>query len=60
MKAEERKRRLCAACGKPVGTATIVAGGVDGDAPLCAVCGGPARSCEEVHAMIEARKEARA
>jgi hypothetical protein len=34
----ERKRRPCAACGKPVGTATIVCGGDFPGAPICLVC----------------------
>jgi hypothetical protein len=34
----DRKRRPCAACGKPVGTATIVAGGDFPDAPICLAC----------------------
>lgn len=38
MKESERKSRPCAACGKPVGTATIVAGGKYPDAPICHDC----------------------
>jgi len=55
VKARERKARRCAACGQPVGTTTIVAGGEFPDAPLCATCGGPDRTCEEVNEMIRAR-----
>jgi len=52
----KRKTRPCAACGKPVGTATIVAGGEFPDAPLCARCGlGGPHTCEETEAMIRAR-----
>jgi len=52
-----RKRRPCAACGKLVGAATIVAGGPYGDAPICAACGpsGPL-TCDEVWTMIATRR----
>ena len=49
----ERKKRPCAACGKPVGNATIVFGGRHGDAPCCADCF--RRDEEETDAMIDAR-----
>jgi hypothetical protein len=55
----ERKARKCAACGKPVGTATIV---IDRDgwgegpkAPLCLKCS-DGYSCEEIWTMIHANK----
>lgn len=38
MSEKERKKRPCAACGKSVGTATLVAGGPFPDAPLCLGC----------------------
>lgn len=50
----ERKKRPCSACGKPVGTATIVCGGPYPEAPLCFDCG-TRSSLEEVYAAIEAR-----
>lgn len=50
MNEKERKRRPCIACGKPVGTATIIIGehwgddpappGWNKDAPLCHACFG--------------------
>ena len=40
MKESERKKRPCAACGNPVGAATIVCGGDFPDAPLCFRCAG--------------------
>lgn len=57
MRQSERKARRCAACGEPVGAATIVAGGRYPDAPLCLACGGSSSplTCEEVYAMIEER-----
>lgn len=47
----QRKKRPCAACGKRVGNATIVAGGKYPDAPLCAAC----FYVEDIEAKIEAR-----
>jgi hypothetical protein len=55
MTENERKRRPCAACGKPVGTATIVAGGPRPDAPLCKECG-VHRDLYEVYLMIGTRE----
>lgn len=60
MNDRDRKRRPCAACGKPVGLATIVAGGEFPDAPLCASCGGTGRELEEVYEMIRARRSEQA
>ncbi len=51
VKAKDRKRRPCAACGKPIGTATIVAGGDFPTARLCLACG-TLRDLDEVFAMI--------
>jgi ribosomal protein S14 len=51
----ERKRRPCAACGKPVGLATIVAGGDYPNASLCLECG-TRRTVEEVFEMIQKRR----
>jgi hypothetical protein len=50
----QRKRRPCAACGKPVGAATIVAGGPYPDAPLCMQCG-TTGTPEETFEMIKKR-----
>jgi len=62
MKETERRKQPCAACGKPVGTATIVIprdGWDEGpEVPLCATCGGTAKTCEEVWEMIRARRAA--
>jgi hypothetical protein len=52
-----RKRRPCEACGKPVGTATIVAGGPFPDAALCLDCG-TVRDLDEVYDMIRSRRAA--
>ena len=54
----ERKRRPCAACGKPVGLATIVSGGDFPEAPLCFKCA-ELDPFEEIPAMIRARQAAR-
>ena len=51
----ERKKRPCAACGEPVGTATIVCGGEYPDAPLCLRCGNEV-PLEDVYARIRARQ----
>ena len=55
MTEKERKKRPCAACGKAVGTATIVAGGDFPDAPLCLECG-TRRDLDEVYDMIRKRQ----
>jgi hypothetical protein len=55
MTEEERKERPCAACGKPVGTATIVAGGPYPDAPICLNCHNR-YDVEEVFEMIRKRR----
>ena len=51
----ERKRRPCAACGKPVGLATIVCGGDFPDAPLCFTCG-ELEPFEELPRLIRERQ----
>jgi hypothetical protein len=53
----ERKRRSCAACGKPVGLATIVCGGDFPEAPLCFECG-RLEPFEEIPMMIRKRNGA--
>ena len=53
----ERKRRPCAACGKPVGLATIVCGGDFPDAPLCFTCA-EFDPFEEIPTMIRNRRAA--
>lgn len=50
----ERKRRPCAACGKPVGTATIVCGGDFPEAPICLGCA-QLDPFEEIPKMIRDR-----
>lgn len=59
MKTRDRKRMPCAACGRPVGNATIVAGGAYPNAPLCFPCGGTesSLSSEQVQSMIACRAE---
>ena len=59
MKLEDRKRRRCAACGKPVGSTTIVCGGEFPDAPLCLECG-TRRELGEVVEDIKKRREVHA
>lgn len=56
MKDSDRKKRPCAACGKPVGAATIVAGGEFPDAPLCMRCG-TVVELETVYEMIRERQK---
>lgn len=53
----ERKRRPCAACGKPVGLATIVCGGDFPEAPLCFMCAGY-DPFTEIPEMIRERQRA--
>jgi hypothetical protein len=60
MKESEIKRRPCAACGKRVGTATIVAGGPYDKWPddaLCIDCGTHGEP-EETQERIRKRREA--
>ena len=52
----ERKKRPCAACGKQVGTATIVAGGPYPNAPLCLRCG-TVVELDDVYEMIHNREK---
>jgi len=54
----QTKRRPCAACGKPVGNATIVAGGPYPDAPLCMRCGTTGEP-EDTFEMIRKRLESK-
>ena len=58
MSERDRKRRPCAACGKPVGTATIVCGGDFPHAPLCLECG-TLRDIDDVCVIIQERRKAR-
>jgi len=53
VKESERRGLPCGACGKPIGTATIVAGGDYPDVRLCAKCFHLDE--EEMVTMIKAR-----
>jgi RNA polymerase-binding transcription factor DksA len=54
MKRVDEKKLPCAACGQPIGNATIVAGGEFPQARLCAACNSK-YTFEEIVIMIRSR-----
>ena len=55
VKRADEKRIPCAACGKPIGTATIVAGGDFPDARICLACFRGLEPFGDLQASIRAR-----
>ena len=56
MRESDHKRRPCAACGQPVGTATIVAGGDFPNEPICLKCFNHVEPFQDLPAAIRARQ----